>query len=65
MRSFLYILCFWKSVVNSYEMFLDYSTFVITEFGFIIGIYKSLNFPRFWEMRYYYLNAMSLLFYLF
>jgi len=23
-------------------------------FGFIFEIYKSLNFPRFWEMRYYY-----------
>ena len=23
-------------------------------FGFIFEIYKSLNFSRFWEMRYYY-----------
>jgi len=34
-------------------MFLDYFAFAIMDFGFIIGICKSLNFLRFWEMRYY------------
>jgi len=34
-------------------MFLDHSTFVIMNVSLLIGIYKSLHFPRFWEMRYY------------
>ena len=45
----LRVLCYFvlQYIVNSFETFLDYSTFVIMDFGLIFCLYKCLNFPRF------------------